>query len=75
MTAARFVPLDSWREYSAEEMRRRAIFFRDEMRRRRSVRHFARWPVSTRGHQGVLGPRRFGPERSQYAALALCGGE
>jgi len=41
MTAARFVPLDSWREYSAEEMRQRAISFRDEMRRRRSVRRFA----------------------------------
>lgn len=46
MTAARFVPIESWREYPAEEMRRRAVSFRDEMRRRRSVRRFASRPVS-----------------------------
>lgn len=40
-----FTPLDSFVEYPGEEMRRRARSFRDELRRRRSVRRFAGRPV------------------------------
>jgi iodotyrosine deiodinase len=39
--SARLEPLASYREYPAEEMRRRAAEFRAEMQRRRSVRGFA----------------------------------
>jgi len=45
MAAGRFVPLDSWREYSAEEMQQRAASFQDEMQGRRSVRDFSSRPV------------------------------
>jgi iodotyrosine deiodinase len=41
MTGAKYVPLDSYREFPVEEMRRRAAEFRAEMQRRRSVRHFS----------------------------------
>ena len=41
MTAARFVPLTTWREYPIDEMRRRAGGFYDEMARRRTVRQFS----------------------------------
>lgn len=40
-----FVPLSDYREYSIEEMRRRAEGFFEEMRRRRSVREFSDRPV------------------------------
>jgi nitroreductase len=41
MTEPKFVPLKTWREYSPEEMKRRAKEFRDEMQRRRTVRYFS----------------------------------
>jgi len=34
-------PLQSWQEYTAEEMQARAIAFHHDMARRRSVRHFS----------------------------------
>jgi iodotyrosine deiodinase len=40
-----FVPLESYREYAPAEMQERASAFREEMQRRRSVRHFADRPV------------------------------
>ena len=46
MTQAKYVPLDSYREYPPEEMRRRAAAFRAEMQRRRSVRTFSTRPVA-----------------------------
>lgn len=46
MAEARFVPLESWRELPPDEMLRRARAFRDELRRRRTVRDFADRPVS-----------------------------
>ena len=46
MTEPRFVPLSTWVEYPPDEMRRRALAFRDEMRRRRTVRHFSDRPVA-----------------------------
>ncbi|OHB74190.1 MAG: nitroreductase [Planctomycetes bacterium RBG_16_55_9] len=46
MTEAKSVPLDSYREYPPEEMRRRAAAFRAEMQRRRSVRTFSSRPVA-----------------------------
>jgi iodotyrosine deiodinase len=39
------VPLGSYREYLPAEMQERASAFREEMQRRRSVRHFADRPV------------------------------
>lgn len=36
-----FDPLEHFVEYPPDEMRRRALGFRDEMRRRRTVRHFS----------------------------------
>ncbi len=43
--APKFRPLDTWREYPEEEMRRRAEGFREELERRRSVRQFSDRPV------------------------------
>lgn len=45
MSKPNFVPLATYREYSEEEMRRRATEFRDEMKRRRTVRHYSERPV------------------------------
>jgi len=41
----RFVPLSSFREYSEEEMGRRAAAFYEDLRRRRTVREFSDRPV------------------------------
>lgn len=41
MNEARFVPLETYREYSPAEMRARAHAFREEMERRRTVRTFS----------------------------------
>jgi nitroreductase len=45
MLEPRYEPLSGFREYPAEEMRRRAAGFYAEMRRRRTVREFADRPV------------------------------
>jgi len=45
MTKATFQPLNSYVEYPLEEMKQRAISFRKEMQRRRTVRHFSDRPV------------------------------
>lgn len=45
MSHPEFVPLTTHREYPVEEMRRRATEFRDELRRRRTVRQFSDRPV------------------------------
>jgi iodotyrosine deiodinase len=42
---ARFVPYTQYRGYPVEEMRRRAASFSAELRRRRTVRHYAPRPV------------------------------
>jgi iodotyrosine deiodinase len=41
-----FLPLTSYREYSPEEMAKRAAAFKEEMWRRRTVRQFSTQPVS-----------------------------
>jgi iodotyrosine deiodinase len=41
MSAPSFLPLTTYREFSAQEMARRAKSFRDEMLRRRTVRQFS----------------------------------
>ena len=41
MTVARFVPFTSYREYPLKEMRERAVTFREEMLRRRTLRYFS----------------------------------
>jgi iodotyrosine deiodinase len=45
MPGANFQPLTSYVEYPVKEMKQRAIFFREEMQRRRTVRHFSNRPV------------------------------
>jgi iodotyrosine deiodinase len=45
MDRARFTAYSDYREYPPDEMRRRAAAFRDEMRRRRTVRQFSPRPV------------------------------
>jgi len=45
MAAPVFLPLTTYREFSAEEMKVRARSFRDEMLRRRTVRQFSSRPV------------------------------
>jgi nitroreductase len=45
MPPQKFIPLTSYREYPVEEMKQRATSFREEMQRRRSVRHFSDRPV------------------------------
>lgn len=37
----KFHPLDNFREYSVEDMKERARLFHEDMKRRRSVRHFS----------------------------------
>jgi len=46
MPGANFQPLTSYIEYPIEEMKQRAISFREEMQRRRTVRQFSSRPVS-----------------------------
>lgn len=48
MTPARLVPLTSYREYPSDEMLRRAIEFRSEVARRRTVREYSARPVPRR---------------------------
>lgn len=45
MSSAKFVPLDTYREYPPDEMRRRAAEFYDEVDRRRTIREFSDRPV------------------------------
>jgi nitroreductase len=45
MPGANFQPLTSYIEYPIEEMKQRAISFREEMLRRRTVRQFSERPV------------------------------
>lgn len=45
MPEAVFQPLSSYVEYTVDEMRRRATAFREQMQRRRTVRHFSGRPV------------------------------
>jgi nitroreductase len=48
MEKGKFVPLPSYREFPVEEMESRAVAFRQEMRRRRTVREFSDRPVPAR---------------------------
>ncbi|MBN2314722.1 MAG: nitroreductase family protein [Sedimentisphaerales bacterium] len=45
MAEAKYIPLESYREYPPEEMKRRAATFRAEMQRRRSIRTFSTRPI------------------------------
>ena len=45
MSEAKFQPLSSYTEYPIEEMKQRAIAFREDMQRRRTVRNFSDKPV------------------------------
>ncbi|MGH7601418.1 MAG: nitroreductase family protein [bacterium] len=45
MTFPKFIPLSTYREYPIEEMKQRAVSFREEMQRRRTVRYFSNRPV------------------------------
>ncbi len=45
MTAGKFIPFDSYREYPQEQMKQRAASFRIDMQRRRSVRSFSNRPI------------------------------
>jgi iodotyrosine deiodinase len=45
MSEAIFQPLSSYIEYPVEEMKQRALEFRQDMARRRTVRHFSNRPV------------------------------
>lgn len=40
-----FIPLPDYHEYAADDMRRRAAAFYADIRRRRTVREFAKRPV------------------------------
>jgi len=48
MTEPKFIPLPDYREYPVEEMAERAAEFREDMQRRRTVRHFSDRPVPRR---------------------------
>lgn len=63
MTQPKFIPLESYREYPPEEMKRRAASFRKEMQRRRTVRCFSSRPV----------PREVIEECLLTAGTAPCG--
>lgn len=45
MKTAKLIPLASYRQYPPEEMKQRAVSFRADMQRRRSVRSFSSRPV------------------------------
>ena len=45
MKTAKFIPLADFKEYSEEEMHKRAAAFYDEIKRRRTVREFSSRPV------------------------------
>ncbi len=45
MAIPKFIPLADYQEYDLEEMRQRALSFCQQMRRRRTVRHFSSRPV------------------------------
>ncbi len=45
MTRSNFIPYSTYREYPLEEMRERALTFRKEMERRRTIRSFSSRPV------------------------------
>ncbi len=45
MLTAKFQPFSSYKEYSTEEMKLRAVSFRKDMQRRRTIRHFSSKPV------------------------------
>ncbi len=45
MTRSNFIPYSAYREYPLEEMRERALTFRKEMERRRTIRSFSSRPV------------------------------
>jgi nitroreductase len=45
MAHPKFIPHATYRKYPVEEMSRRAIAFREEMQRRRTVRYFSNRPV------------------------------
>ncbi|MFS8086939.1 MAG: nitroreductase family protein [Acidobacteriota bacterium] len=46
MSSPKFIPLSDYRELPDDEMKRRAASFYEQMRRRRTVRHFSNRPVS-----------------------------
>lgn len=54
MSAPVFVPLTTYREFSAATMRRRARWFREEMLRRRTVRQFSTRVVPREVIEGCL---------------------
>ncbi len=45
MAIPKFTPLADYQEYDSDEMRQRALSFRQQMQRRRTVRHFSSRPV------------------------------
>jgi nitroreductase len=45
MTTVNFQPLSTYIEYPVEEMKQRAVSFRQDIQRRRTVRHFSDRPV------------------------------
>lgn len=45
MKKPKFIPLEDYREYSVDEMKKRASEFASDMRRRRTVRNFSDRPV------------------------------
>jgi iodotyrosine deiodinase len=45
MTKSNFIPYSTYREYTLEEMQKRAQTFREEMQRRRTIRTFSGRPV------------------------------
>jgi iodotyrosine deiodinase len=45
MTKSNFIPYSSYREYPLAEMQERALTFREEMQRRRTIRTFSTRPV------------------------------
>jgi len=54
MGKPRFIPLPSFRQYSEEEMGRRAAAFYEDLRRRRTVRDFSERPVPREVIEGCL---------------------
>lgn len=45
MIIPKFIPLPNYQEYDVDEMRQRALFFNQQMQRRRTIRHFSSRPV------------------------------
>ena len=72
MTEPKLVPLSSYCEHSGEEIKGRAAAFYEDMRRRRSVRHFAPRPVPREAIEDCLRAAATAPSGANMQPWHFC---